>query len=168
MLDLLIREHLTQVPPSLRDWLQAMSNELLSTVGVGSEMEVSLLLTDDDEIQELNRDFRGLNEPTDVLSFALQESEDASLTPEILGDIAISVETAARMVSSGEHRARVCEELGAELTWGLGEELSFLAIHGLLHLLGYDHADPTEEAEMKSAERTAWFALRSRVGVAPG
>ena len=60
MLDLLIREHLTQVPPSLRDWLQAVSNELLSTVGVGSKMEVSLLWTDDHEIQELNRDFRGL------------------------------------------------------------------------------------------------------------
>jgi probable rRNA maturation factor len=127
-----------------------------------------LLLTDDDEIQELNRDFRGLNEPTDVLSFALQESEDASLTPELLGDIAISVETAARMVSSGEHRARVCEDLGREEVWGLGEELSFLAIHGLLHLLGHDHAEASEEAVMKAAERSAWYALRTRVGVAPG
>lgn len=168
MLDLLIREHLTQVPLSLRDWLQTASDELLSVVGVDSAMEVSLLLTDDEEIQELNRDFRGLNEPTDVLSFALQESEDAGLTPELLGDIAISVETAARMVGSGEHRARVCEELGAELAWGLGEELSFLAIHGLLHLLGHDHAEADEEAAMKAAERTAWFSLRARVGAAPG
>lgn len=167
MLDLMIREHLTQVSPSLRDWMQTMSTELLSTLGVDSAMEVSLLLTDDDEILELNRDFRGLNEPTDVLSFALQESEDADLTPELLGDIAISVETAARMVSSGEHRARVCEELGEAVQWGLGEELSFLAIHGLLHLLGHDHAEAAEEAEMKAAERSAWFALRARVGIAP-
>jgi probable rRNA maturation factor len=144
-----------------------MSEQLLETLEVDSALEVSLLLTDDEEIRELNRDFRGLNEPTDVLSFALRESEDAELTPELLGDIAVSVETAARIVNSGEHRARVCEELGADVEWGLGEELSFLAIHGALHLLGHDHAEPAEEAEMKSAERTAWFALRERVGVAP-
>lgn len=153
--------------PALQLWLQKVSEQLLPILDVDPGLEVSLLLTDDDEIQELNRDFRGLNEPTDVLSFAHRESEDANLTPELLGDIAVSVETAARMVNSGEHRARVCEELGTEVEWGLGEELSFLAIHGALHLLGLDHAEPAEEAEMKAAERAAWFALRERVGVAP-
>lgn len=84
---------------------------------------VSILLTDDGEIRALNRRFRGLDRPTDVLSFPL-----AGTTAEgadYLGDIVVSVETAAR-------RAR-------EVGWATGDEIRFLVLHGLLHLLGYDH-----------------------------
>jgi probable rRNA maturation factor len=113
----------------------------------------------DAEIRELNATWRELDEPTDVLSFAMQEAEDAEITPDLLGDIAVSVETAARMVASGEHCARVCEELGREIAWGLREEVLFLTVHGFLHLLGFDHAEPEEEREMKAKEREVFFRL---------
>ena len=90
---------------------------------------LSILLTDDAEIQEMNRDYRGEDRPTDVLSFAAGDE----LEP-YLGDIAISVETA---VSQAEHAGH-----------DLVEELQLLAVHGTLHLLGYDHLHPAEKDEM--------------------
>ena len=94
-----------------------------------------------------------------MLSFALQEAEDASLTPGLLGDVVVSVETAHRMVSSGEHRRRVMEELDHDLEWDLEHEVLFLIVHGFLHLLGYDHGDPEEELEMRRAERRLFFGV---------
>ena len=99
-------------------------------------LEVSLRLTGDDAIHELNRDYRGKDSPTDVLAFAMREAEDGDLSPEVLGDIVISVATAARQARRG-----------------LYAELVFLAAHGLCHLLGYDHQTDAEEAEMNSRMR---------------
>lgn len=92
--------------------------------------ELSLRLTDDAEIQTLNRDFRAKDQPTDVLSFAALEVETPDLPEEeplYLGDILISVETAARQAEQQGHSLRT--------------ELAWLAAHGLLHLLGWDHPD---------------------------
>ncbi|MCB9506108.1 MAG: rRNA maturation RNase YbeY [Myxococcales bacterium] len=121
--------------------------------------EGTVVLTDDSEIHSLNREFRGVDRATDVLSFALREAADASLTPEVLGDIVVSVETAAGLVASGEHRARVCGELGVSLAWDLGAEVVFLIVHGALHLVGYDHATADEEVEMRRLEREIFFAV---------
>ena len=108
------------------------------------ETEVSLTLVDDVTIQNLNRDYRGVDAPTDVLSFSLEESreeepafEDLSAV-KILGDIVISLETASRQ----------SEEYGHSLE----REVAFLTVHGLLHLLGYDHQRPEEEAEMEQMQ----------------
>jgi probable rRNA maturation factor len=97
------------------------------------DFEVALRLTGDEAIRELNRDYRGKDKPTDVLAFAQREGEAGRLHPELLGDIIISVPTAARQAKRG-----------------LAAELVHLASHGLCHLLGYDHRDDAEERTMNA------------------
>lgn len=109
--------------------------------------EVALTFVNDEEIHELNKEYRGIDRPTDVLSFAMNESLDEELDiiydlgenetvdiPEMLGDIIISVPTAIAQ----------SEEYGHSLH----REIGFLFVHGFLHLLGYDHQDDASEAEM--------------------
>lgn len=109
-----------------------------------SEAEVSLALIDNDQIQELNSTYRQIDNPTDVLSFAFDEADtdfvlpDQEEMPDLLGDIYISVERAA--------------EQSVEYGHSLERELCYLAVHGLLHLLGYDHMDEEEKAIMRAAE----------------
>jgi probable rRNA maturation factor len=112
-------------------------------------LEVGLVLTDDDEIHELNRAWRKKDRPTDVLAFAMREGEGGALHPGVLGDVIISVETAAR-----QKRRRTLEE-----------EVFFLWSHGLCHLLGYDHRNDAEEADMNArmAALRAEGARRGRV-----
>lgn len=100
--------------------------------------EVSVLLTDDAEIQALNRDYRAKDKPTDVLAFALDESEDGAVDPS-LGDVVISVERAVAQAAS------------RKVT--VDAELELLAVHGTLHLLGYDHAEPEEAKLMRARTR---------------
>jgi len=102
---------------------------------------VSVAVIDDAQIRELNRRYRGIDRPTDVLSFAAREGERlyTKKKGEFLGDIAISMETAARQAREYGH--------------GIRRELAFLTAHGMLHLLGYDHATPSEETEMRAAQR---------------
>lgn len=128
--------------------------KVLKSICVALKCESSdgaVVLTDDAEIHELNRTYRGIDRPTDVLSFALMEAETGSVDG-VLGDVIVSVETASRLAASGEHRARVCAELPEVTFWDLEREIAFLLVHGVLHLLGYDHAEPEEEAEMRRKE----------------
>jgi len=98
--------------------------------------ELSLLFTDDREIQQLNRDYRQKDKPTDVLSFALEdEKKRPHFAHAPLGDIVISVETAIRQAKQNRNTP--------------DRELVRLIIHGLLHLLGYDH----ERVSQKEAQR---------------
>lgn len=112
--------------------------------------ELSCVLCDDPFIQNLNRDYRGKNKPTDVLSFAMNEGEPLSGSPDVLGDIIVSVETAIRQ--------------GEELGHSLLEEVTSLVIHGLLHLLGYDHQLPRDEKKMqrKARELEALFPSKQK------
>jgi len=100
--------------------------------------EVSLLVTDDEVVAAYNREYRGAEGPTDVLSFAAQEPTPGFVTaPEManyLGDIVIALPFTRRQA--------------AALNRPLLDELRLLAVHGALHLLGYDHAEPGEEAIM--------------------
>ncbi len=164
MIEMMIREHLPQMATSSRQRLARRVASIYGVLGCDPRTESTVLLTDDEEIRELNRTWRGMDESTDVLSFALQEAEDAALTPHVLGDVVISVETATHMATSGDHRRRVCEELDRAMDWGLDEELLFLAVHGVLHLLGHDHGTPEEEAEMRREERRVFFAVYDEVG----
>lgn len=106
----------------------------------GLSGQVSVLLTDDAEIQTLNRDWRGKDKPTDVLSF---EADD--MDKPFLGDIAVSIG-----VSSRDADARGI---------GLGQHLSHLLIHGLLHLAGHDHIEDTDAAKMEALEVQALASL---------
>jgi probable rRNA maturation factor len=111
--------------------------------------EVSVMLMDDESIRKLNAGYRGKDVHTDVLSFPQMEGEDSDFgpgLPSMLGDIAISVETAERQA----------EEFGHPLE----RELAYLAVHGTLHLLGYDHDDEPGKAEMRLAEEFVLFAMK--------
>ncbi|AFM42866.1 metalloprotein, YbeY/UPF0054 family [Desulfosporosinus acidiphilus SJ4] len=113
------------------------------------DAEVSLILVDDSRIHELNRDYRGVDRPTDVLSFALQEETeeepDAEFEDDMLGDIVISVE-----------RAR---EQAIEYGHSFEREIVYLAVHGILHLLGYDHEDIQEKETMRAKEEEVMASL---------
>lgn len=120
--------------------------------------ELSVVFTDDEHIRELNHEWMGEDKPTDVLSFPMFDGEEFD-EGHLLGDIVVNLEYAERLVATREHRDRVAEELGVDastLEWGLSQEVDFLIIHGLLHLVGHDHADADEEAVMKAEERRLW------------
>ncbi len=103
-----------------------------------SDGEVTVVLTDDAQVQELNRRYAGVDAPTDVLAFSALEGDPAFvISPEAagyLGDLIISVPYAARQAAEQGHP--------------LAAELRLLAVHGALHLLGYDHSTAEEQAEM--------------------
>jgi rRNA maturation RNase YbeY len=124
-----------------------------------ADPELSILLTDDPHIQALNAQWREEDKTTDVLSFPLYEAHEIHATIPALGDVVINIDYAERLVAGESHRFRVAESLGVDpqtLTWGLLHEVDFLLIHGLLHLVGHDHAEPEEEAVMRAEERRLW------------
>ncbi|HEY3819369.1 MAG TPA: rRNA maturation RNase YbeY [Polyangiaceae bacterium] len=100
-----------------------------------ADAELSILLTDDDQIQKLNRLYRKKNRPTDVLAFALREGEHGERAGRLLGDVVVSIPTTRRQAEAAGR------EPGAELT--------MLLAHGLLHLLGWDHATAREDRRMR-------------------
>ncbi|NJD69735.1 MAG: rRNA maturation RNase YbeY [Candidatus Methylomirabilota bacterium] len=103
------------------------------------EAECGLVLVGDRTMARLNRYYRGKTGPTDVLSFPMREGSFASLSPDLLGDVVISTETAERQARASGRSLR--------------DELVALLIHGILHLLGYDHQTPSEARRMKRLER---------------
>ena len=116
--------------------LKATAKKLLEAVGE-PKGEISLTLVDDETIREINREHRGKDKPTDVLSFPL---EPESFSQErLLGDIVISIDTARRQA--------------ADYDAPLQRELYRLLIHGLLHVLGHDHMEPGERTVMEREER---------------
>jgi probable rRNA maturation factor len=122
-------------------------NKAAELYALSPQTEVGLTWADDAYIQKLNLEYRGKDMPTDVLSFALNDTLNEE--PEILntpgdaeillGDIIISLETAARQA----------EEYGHSFL----REIAFLTVHGILHLLGYDHLEAEEEQEMRQEEK---------------
>lgn len=113
----------------------------------GAELAVSLV--DDAEIQHLNHEYRGKNRPTDVLAFAMREGPRAPGDEAVLGDVVISLQTASRQA----RRRRVSE----------ADEVRTLLIHGVLHLLGYDHERSLAEARrMKALERQLHLVLEGK------
>ena len=105
------------------------------------EKELSVLLVDDEQIRRLNRRYRDRDSATDVLAFPQQEADEPLSSPadRLLGDIVISVPTARRQARENDHT--------------LERELIILLVHGLLHLLGYDHGTQQAAALMRRKER---------------
>ena len=104
--------------------------------------EVSITLTDDETIHALNKKYRGIDRATDVLSFALRESDEPQILNaefETLGDIVISLEKAQSQA----------QEFGHSFL----REVIFLEVHGLLHLLGYDHIEDADRIEMETEQK---------------
>jgi probable rRNA maturation factor len=119
--------------------IRKKTKAILSALGLHDD-ELSILIVDDSEITDLNRDYRGKDKPTNVLSFSMREGDVGPITP-MLGDVVISAETARREA----------DEAGITLS----ERLSQLLVHGILHLVDYDHERSEDEArrmEDKSLE----------------
>ncbi|MEI7885644.1 MAG: rRNA maturation RNase YbeY [Clostridia bacterium] len=118
--------------------LEKLAEIILNSEGETHELEISLSFVDNQSMQLLNKEYRGMDSPTDVLSFALREGDEQLISPtegpELIGDIIISVERAISQAAEYDH--------------SLERELCFLFTHGLLHLLGYDHLNSHEEAIM--------------------
>lgn len=114
------------------------------------EIEVSVTFVDEERIQEINREYRDKDQPTDVISFALNEQSEGEPDlnipgmPNMLGDIIVSV----------SHIKNQAEEYGHSYE----RELGFLVVHGMLHLLGYDHMTEAEEKEMFSRQEDILLA----------
>ena len=114
-----------------------------NNLALEADSEVSISYVTNEEIRIINRDYRDKDAPTDVISFALEEESDEEVTivweddqpqQRILGDIIISIDRAREQAESFGH--------------SFEREIGFLALHGLLHLLGYDHMEPGEEKIM--------------------
>ncbi|WP_013325471.1 rRNA maturation RNase YbeY [Gloeothece verrucosa] len=138
----------TKTPPitsqTWESWFQIWLEMLVAALPSSDSYELSLRLTDDQEIQYYNAQYRHKNQPTDVLAFAALEVEvpyqidEFSDEPLYLGDIIISVETASRQATEQGH--------------SLTRELANLAAHGFLHLLGWDHPDDESLMAMLSQQ----------------
>jgi probable rRNA maturation factor len=129
--------------------IEALVSHVLRGEGVAPPAEVSLWITDESEVQRLNREYRSLDAPTDVLSFGAEEDDAPFVAapdqPRYLGDLAISF----------PHVARQAEEYGHSRQ----RELGYLVTHGLLHLLGYDHEQPDDARRMREREEVLLGAL---------
>ena len=129
-------------PPAAAATVLSVLQKAAEVYGLADSDEVSVVFCDDAYIRQLNRDYRGQDKATDVLSFALDEGEEPDVhdgpAQHLLGDIIISLDTAARQAEDYGHT--------------LERELAYLAIHGMLHLLGYDHMDEADQQEMRTEE----------------
>jgi len=119
--------------------LREVSDFVLASLGF-QDAELSVVLVSDRRMQQLNRQYLGRNRPTDVLAFSQWEGAGEGLHPSCLGDVVISAETAkAQAAQAGVH---------------LTQELDLLLVHGILHLIGYEHTGAAEEAAaMKRKQR---------------
>lgn len=117
---------------------QNIMSQAVKTLGLkNDELCCSVIYVDSAAIQEINRDYRGLDKPTDVISFALQDSEDEMILDELeneIGDIFINIDYVVSQAKEYGH--------------SIDREVRFLFTHGLLHLLGYDHMNEEDEKVM--------------------
>ncbi|AEB46738.1 MULTISPECIES: rRNA maturation RNase YbeY [Micromonospora] len=142
------------------DAVLAVARHALDEMGVNPLAELSVLLVDVGYMTELNHRWMGGDGPTDVLAFPMDEGsidhgpgENAAVggEPALLGDIVLCPEVAAKQAATAGHSA--------------DDELHLLTVHGVLHLLGYDHAEPEEEREMFGLQArllSSWRSTRTR------
>lgn len=127
------------VPEDLTRLVEELLQYAAKTLNIG-DAEMSLTYVDNDRIQEINRTYREKDQPTDVISFAMEDEVEGEVAiigadlPRVLGDIIISIPKAKEQAEDHGHSFR--------------RELGFLALHGFLHLLGYDHMTEADEKEM--------------------
>lgn len=123
-----------------------MARKALKALGL-TDAELSILLVNDIRMQELNRLYRNKDKTTDVLAFSMRDGQYHDINPAILGDIVISLPTAGRQAKEKGH--------------GIYEEIAVLLVHGMLHLIGYDHEmGKKEESRMRRMEKK----ILSRIG----
>ncbi len=124
-------------------WLQAFAEKVLTLAGAGPDTEAGVVITGQEQIRELHREYMDEDTPTDVLSFPMLEGDsgDFVVAPDglrHLGEVIISYPQAELQSQEHGHSTK--------------REVAILLIHGMLHLLGYDHAEPDEEQKMRARE----------------
>lgn len=131
--------------------LKKAAEKILNALGY-PDSEVSLSIVGDRTIRRLNRDYLGRDKTTNVISFSLQEGEFGGVNPHALGDVVVSADTAAREAEEGG------------ITFQ--ERLTFLILHGILHLTGYDHErSGQEEARRMEEKERELFVMLEREGL---
>ena len=155
IVDVVADEWLTSFPDEalLKKLVISAAKSALLTVGPARSVEVSILLTDDNEIRALNQNYRDKNVPTNVLSFAISDcytSSELNLIqpkdfPKLLGDVVVAYQTCSKEATS---QSRILEDY-----------LCHMIIHGTLHLLGYDHGNEEEAIIMEDFERKSLAPL---------
>lgn len=136
-----IHDETGEVGAELQQWVIRLIDHAAEILNLEGEIECSLTFVRNPRIQEINRTYRGIDRATDVISFALEEMEEGEVPilpeegePRVLGDIVVSIDKAREQAEAYDH--------------SFERELGFLIIHGLLHLLGYDHTTKAEEEKM--------------------
>jgi probable rRNA maturation factor len=139
---------LTDTQITIIAWLERAAQETLLHAEVAPEAELSLVLSNDLRLRELNHQFLNIDEPTDVLSFPSNETDPETAAP-YLGDVIISYERASTQAQAAGH--------------SLKDELELLVVHGVLHLLGYDHASTDEQQAMWAVQSDILEQLGSNI-----
>ena len=137
------RRHRTRISQ-----LKKVAVRILNVLGCPDETELSISIVGDRTIRRINRDYLAKDRPTNVISFSLQEGDSVGITPHALGDVVISADTAVREAEEGNIDGF--------------ERLSFLLLHGILHLCGYDHerSGEDEARKMEQKERELFRILK--------
>lgn len=151
MVDIDDRQDIVPAGPGLDEIIKNVIRETLVSENFTAEADVSVSLVDNKEIRELNREYRGIDLPTDVLSFPMLEGEDnlqISDMPLMLGDIVISLERALEQSRDYGH--------------SFEREVGYLTAHGILHLLGYDHQNDEDREIMRQKEESVLEKLGLR------
>jgi probable rRNA maturation factor len=144
--DILVTADCWQAEPEAGALVQRAIEAAAQQAAASAEgAEVAIVLTDDSGIRTLNRDWRGIDKPTNVLSFPAARSPAGGSAPRMLGDIAIAYEITRREAES-ENKP-------------FAHHLSHLAVHGFLHLIGYDHENDADAERMENLEREILASL---------
>jgi len=125
-------------------WLRSIAEQVLIARSAGSDVELGLVITSQEKVRQLNKSYRGKDEPTDVLAFYMTSAAGETFVAPLdgllhLGEVIISYPQA--VIQAREHRHSI------------KRELAILIIHGVLHLLGYDHEEPEQEHQMREREK---------------
>jgi probable rRNA maturation factor len=143
-INVLIEEGIENTPDP--EWMQKVVEAVLVSDNAPPDVEISLVITGQERIQELNREYRGKDQPTDVLSFAMSEEKEGEAEAFIgppdglihLGEVIISYPQAVLQAAESQHSIK--------------KEMAALIVHGVLHIQGYDHEKPELEPAMKARE----------------
>ena len=131
--------------------IKQAAKRALDAEGVDVNCIISVMLTDDEGIRQVNREFRNIDRATDVLSFPLNELEPGAFDPD---DCERDLDSGAVLLGDMMISLPRCEEQGAEFGHGFDREIQYLTVHSVLHLLGYDHVDEGPmKAQMRAREK---------------
>ena len=137
-INVLVDEGFEECPEA--SWLRSVAEQALLVQGADSDVELGLVITSQERVKQLNKSYRGKDEPTDVLAFYMTSADFIEPPDGVrhLGEVIISYPQA--VLQAKEHRHSI------------KKELAVLIVHGVLHLLGYDHEEPGQERQMRGRE----------------